>query len=118
MVVVTTREELKKAVESKADRIEVKGKLAGELRKARKVAKLSKLALIPLVALVGAIPLSGGLSAGVAAAAAAMTGLEISAIIFAATIGLTMVIAVSKNYDEVGATGPFNMSLQAKKGRK
>lgn len=46
-------------------------------------------------------PLTGGLSMFAAAPVAALTGLEIAAIIAAASVGLALIIALFKDYEEV-----------------
>lgn len=43
-------------------------------------------------------PVTGGLSAAVAAPLAAMTGLELAVIVLAASIGVGIIIAINKGY--------------------
>ncbi len=99
MVKVTTAQELKAAQEAGVDEFLVTGELAGKLKGARTIATLGPVALAALGAVaVTAIP-SGGLSTIGLVPVAALTGLEISAIIFAVTIGVTSIIALFKDYD-------------------
>lgn len=105
MTTVSTREELKAAQEAKAEETVVVGELAGKLKKAKKVAFLGKVAMGALVATLGAAtltaPVTGGLSYFAAAPVAALTGMEIAAIIAASALGIALVIAVFKDYDEI-----------------
>lgn len=98
---VYTKDELKKAKEQKIDKIIVKGELANKLHKSKKISKLGKGAAALLIASVGAAPITGGLSTFALAPVAAATGLQIATIIVAASIGLTLVVAVFKEYDEI-----------------
>lgn len=96
---VTTSEELKAAQEAKVDEIFVTGELAGKLKSARAVATLGPAAIAAIGAIaLTAIP-SGGLSTIGLVPVAALTGMEISAIIFVASIGITSIIALFKDYD-------------------
>ncbi|MCC8402023.1 hypothetical protein LJ655_08970 [Paraburkholderia sp. MMS20-SJTN17] len=98
-VTVTTSEELKAAQEAKVDEILVTGELAGKLKSARTVATLGPAAIAALsVIALTAIP-SGGLSTMGLVPVAALTGMEISAIIFVAFMGITSIIALFKDYD-------------------
>ncbi|PTX14767.1 hypothetical protein SAMN04488598_1714 [Halanaerobium congolense] len=98
---VYTKDELKKAKEQKIDKIIVKGELANKLHKSKKISKLGKGAVALLIASVGAAPITGGLSTFALAPVAAATGLQIAAIIAAATVGIALIIAVFKEYDEI-----------------
>ena len=101
-VTVTTKKELEAAKNAKASEIMVIGKFADDLKKAKKVMTLGKIGLVMLAAAIGLAPLTGGVSVGVATTAATLTGLEISAIIIASAVGLSLVIAVFKGYEEIG----------------
>jgi hypothetical protein len=109
MTIVRTREELKVAQESGVPEITVIGDLAEKLKKAKKVAGLGGAALATLGAAIGiatvTAPATGGLSyvafATSAAPVAAMTGLEIAAIIYAAFLGIGLLIALFKDYEEI-----------------
>lgn len=102
---VSTREELKAAQEAKVKEIVVVGELAGKLRKAKKVALLGRVALAALAATLGVAtftaPVTGGVSYLAAAPVAALTGVEIAAIITATALGVSLVIAVFKDYEEI-----------------
>jgi len=94
---------------------EVQGQLAVELKRTQKIAKLGKWALAGLVAMVGAGVVTGGVSTGLAAAAAALTGIEISAIILATSIGISTILAVYRGYN-VETRGPYGLGFSSKKG--
>jgi uncharacterized membrane protein len=106
---VTTREELKKAQESGVQEIVVVGELADKLKQAKKVASLSAAGLAALTAVIGVAtvtaPVTGGLSYAVAAAGAApvaaMTGLEVAAIITASFLGIGLLVALFSGYEEI-----------------
>ncbi|MBE2967659.1 hypothetical protein IMT09_05980 [Burkholderia cepacia] len=106
MATVSTKEQLERAKENKEPEIVIVGELADKFAKSKKIATLSGVALAGIVAVVGlaaiAAPETAGLSLGFAAApVAAMSGMEIAAIIAAATIGIGLIIAICKDYEEV-----------------
>ncbi|MEG1482832.1 hypothetical protein [Clostridium sp.] len=120
---VNTKEELKKAIDDKYDEIIVKGELAKKLNKAKKINKLSKAMLgiltTALAAGVVTAPITGGLSLGISAAAAvpiaALTGTEIAVIIAVSCIGVALVTAVYKGYDEIEfSQNPLKLRLKRK----
>ena len=113
-ITVTTKEELQTAQKLNSKEIIVIGKLANDLKKSKKVMKLGKVGIIALAGVIGLAPFTGGVSLGVAATAAALTGLEISAIIIASSIGLSLLLAVHKGYEEVGYRDGY---LHLKKSR-
>lgn len=100
-ITVTTKKELESAKENRYEEIIVSGKLADNLKKSKKVALAGATTLCVLAAALAAIPFTGGLSVFAAAPVAALTGIEIVAIIGAASVGLALVIAVFKDYEEV-----------------
>lgn len=108
-VVVSTKEELSRAKDDGAKNIEVVGELADKLKKAKKIATLGPAALAAIsgaagLATITAVP-TGGLSYGLLAASlapvAAFTGVEVMGIIFAATLGLGLLLAIFKGYEEI-----------------
>lgn len=109
-VTVQTKNDLKKAIENKVDTIIITGSLAGNVIKAQKIAKLGKFALASLgltasaiVAAVATAPVTGGASFAfavpVAAPLVALTGLEITTIIFVCIMGVGVLLAFYKDYD-------------------
>lgn len=104
-ITVSTKRELEEAKNNKYDVIIVRGELANKLHTAKKVTKLSKAALVILGVGVGgaavAAPVTGGLSFAAAAPVAAATGASIPAIIAASAVGLALIIAVFKDYEEI-----------------
>lgn len=101
---VSTKEELEKAKNAKVDVIVVEGQLANKIKKSKKIVDAGtagSAAIAVLLAATAATPFTGGMSFLAAAPLAAMTGFEISAIILAASIGLTLLIAIFKDYEEI-----------------
>jgi len=114
-ITVTTKEELSEANKKHYDEIIVKGKLANDLKKSKKIALASSLALIPITALLAMAPFTGGVSALGAAGVAGITGLEIAAITSAATIGLALLLAIYKDYEEISyGEGKITLRKKAK----
>lgn len=114
-VTVTTKGELESAKESGVEEIIVSGSLASDLKKAKKIAFAGAATLGVLGVALAAIPFTGGLSAFAAAPVAALTGLEIAAIIAAVSVGLALVIAVFKDYEEVSyENGKLTLRRRAK----
>lgn len=120
---VNTKGELKKAIDEKYDEIIVKGELAKKLNKAKKIKKFSKatLGILTTALAAGTItaPITGGLSLGISAVAAApiaaATGTEIAVIIAVSAVGIALVTAVYKGYDEVEfSTNPLKLKLKRK----
>lgn len=105
MTIVKTREELKAAQEAGAAEIVVIGELADKLKKAKKVATLGAAGLATLSAVIGiatvAAPMTGGISYLAAAPVAALTGLEIAAIITASFLGIGLIVAIFSGYEEI-----------------
>jgi len=104
-VIVRNRQELDVAMKSKSELITIEGDLAKKLQKAKKISKLSKAGLAILTATLGVAavtaPVTGGISLLAAAPVAAITGVEIAAIIAASALGIALVLAIFKEYDEV-----------------
>ena len=105
-ITVKTKDELKNALETKPVQIIVKGDLADKLKKAKRIPKLSKVSLAVLTATLGAgaaaVPFTGGLSlAAFTVVPAASTGLSVAAIITASALGIALILAVYRGYDEI-----------------
>lgn len=123
-ITVSTKEELARAYENRYPEIVVLGELAHQLRKARRVNKLGKAAVASIAAAAagGALfagPTAGASAvggAGVAVAIAAASGVSVPAIIIASSIGISMVVAVLKDYEVDFGLDPLHMRL--KPGRK
>jgi hypothetical protein len=98
---VTTRDELESAKNKGINDIIVEGELASKLKTSKRIAQLGAASIAVLVGIVGLSPFTGGLSFIGLAPFAALTGLEISAIIIAASIGLALIIAVFRDYEEI-----------------
>lgn len=104
-VTVETKSELENAKDQKVPEIIVTGELANKLKKSKNIALLSGAALATLTAALAAAaftaPVTGGLSFLAAAPVAALTGAEIAAIIAVSAIGISLVLAIYKEYDEI-----------------
>jgi NADH:ubiquinone oxidoreductase subunit K len=101
VVTVRTKDELATARKSGVEQIVVQGELADKVKRGKKIAFASSITLAALGAALVATPMTGGLSFFAAAPVAALTGLEIAAIIAAASIGLALIIALFKDYEEI-----------------
>ena len=121
-ITVTTKQELEAAKNKNIKEIIVKGELADKLIRSRKIARLGTASIAVITAAVAGgaalAPATGGLSVGVGAvgvtAAAAATGTSIATIIAASAIGITLVVAVFKNYKVIEAKAGFiSLSLKA-----
>ncbi|RQS19401.1 hypothetical protein [Burkholderia sp. Bp8998] len=98
-VIITTVDELKHAQKSGVAEFLVTGELADKLKKTRTIMTLGPVALAALGAVaVAAIP-TGGMSTVGFLPIATLTGMEAATIFFIAVIGLTVVLALYKDYD-------------------
>ena len=108
MTVVTTKQELEAAKERGDVEIIVQGELANKLKKAKQVTMIGGGTLVLLTAAIAAAtvtaPVTGGLSYLGAAPISALSGLDIAAIIIASAIGLTLLIGLFKDYEEISYT--------------
>lgn len=107
---VTTKEELKKAKADGVDEIIVLGSLAKDLSDAQKITKLSRKKIAVLTVAIAAAgagmvaaPITGGVSMLAPAAStttiAITCGLTVPAIILASFLGVSMLVALFKEYD-------------------
>jgi len=119
-ITVTTKGELESAKNNGENKIIIRGKLADKLKKSKQVAKLSGAGLAILTAALGAAtvtaPVTGGVSYFAVAPVAALTGLEIAAIITASTLGIALIIALFKDYEEIGYS-KGEMILRKRQGK-
>ncbi|MCZ7840707.1 hypothetical protein LRB91_18070 [Leclercia adecarboxylata] len=122
-VTVTTKDQLKKAKEDKVDVIHVEGDLAVNLKRSKKVAVaaagFSGVALAGLIAAIAAAPATGGASfalyaTGAGASAATFTGIEVATIILAGSIGITLIVGIYKEYEEIEASTSGGLKLKRK----
>jgi hypothetical protein len=115
---VTTKEELEAAKNDGVIRIIVVGKLAEDIKKCEKLtnyALAGGVGATALLALVATAPATGGLSLLAAAPVAAVTGLEISLIIPAVSIGVMVLYALYKDYDVVYEEDPRKIIFTKKR---
>lgn len=125
--IVKDKNELKKAYEDKVDKIIVTGDFAKKMRKAKVIRKMTPAKLAVLGAVLTAAggglamsPFTLGASSVISivtvAPAAAKTGISISAIIAIGSIGLTLLLAIFKEYDFIEAKkGDFKVVLKRRK---
>ena len=100
-VIVRSKAELEKAKADKVQFITIEGDLATKVSRSKTIAKASGVSLALLTAALAATPFTGGMSMLAAAPLAAMSGFEVAAIIAAASLGLTLIIAMFKDYEEI-----------------
>ena len=101
-VTVRTKSELESARVQGVEKIIVEGSLANKLKNSKRIAYVGGGTIAVLTAAIAAAPFTGGVSFLAAAAPiAALTGLEISVIIAVSAVGVTLVIAVFKGYEEI-----------------
>lgn len=99
-IVVRSKDELERAIEQRCEHIIVKGELAEKIDKSRKIKKLSKPILAALTAAVLATPLTGGISGAMGlTAVAALSGMEITAIVAVAFLGTALILKIVEDYD-------------------
>lgn len=114
-MIVTTKEELERAQKNGASEIVIEGELAQKVKNGRKITTVGKFTLIALVAAIGAIPFTGGMSAAAFAPVAALTGLEIALIMAVAFVGVGLLTAIWKDYEEVEFShNPLKLKLKKK----
>lgn len=100
-LVVTTKEVLEKAKSDDVLCFRAKEKLADDLKKSKSVAIAGAAVLAAVTAAFGLAPVTGGFLFGVSAGVTELTGLEIAAIIVAASLGIALIAAIFKGYDEI-----------------
>ena len=106
VVVVKTKKELENAYEKGYDEIIVKGKLAKQLHRSKKIVGLSATSIAAIAGLstisVVTAPVTGGISLVVAATpVAVVTGVEVVFILADVIIGIALIIAIFKDYEEI-----------------
>ena len=99
--VVRTKQELESAVKTRTAEIVIEGELAEKIKNGKKINTVGKVSLAVLTAGIVGIPVTGGLSALTLAPIAALTGLEIALIAAVIFIGISLLRAVWKGYEEV-----------------
>ncbi len=104
-VIVRTKSELDAARKSKASFIVIEGELAAKVKKSKRIAYASAGTIAVITAAIAATPITGGLSMLALAPTAALTGFETAAIIAACFVGLGLLIALFKDYEEIEFDG-------------
>lgn len=124
--VVRDKNELKKAYEDKVDKIIVEGGLAKKMKKAKAIRTMTpaKLAILgtALAAVGGGVAMSpftlgasAVVSTAVAIPVAVQTDVSITVIIAVSSIGLTLLIAILKDYDIEAEMGDFRVVLNKRR---
>ena len=104
MITVTTKKELKQALKRNEQHIVVEGELADKIKKMKQLEKGAKITSGLLVlAGIALIPFTGGSSAipaiGFTATEGGLTLSLVEVLAIVGVLGLTLTIALSKNYD-------------------
>ena len=124
-MIIKTKDELENAIKNKVQNFEVEGELAGNLKKGQQITTLGKISLSILIASLAGIvatPATGGISGALGfvgtTTVATLTGLEIATITAVAFLGISMLIALFKDYDvefEKDTEGKFKAKFTRKK---
>lgn len=122
---VSTKDELKEAINKKYSKIVVIGELASDLKKVSVIKKLSASAIGTLTAAITAAiataPPTGGSSLlafkFAAPTIAAKSGLDAAVVIIAASLGISLIIALFKDYNVKWTTRPDG-TMEAEFSRK
>lgn len=99
MAVVSTKEELERAINSGETFIIIRGELAKDVKNSYELKKISKATLMVIGAALAAIPFTGGLSAAVLAPLAASTGVSVGILLAAAAIGFSVAMSLIEKYE-------------------
>lgn len=108
-ITVSKKEELEEAKNKGYEKIIIKGELADKLHKTKKITTLSKTSLALIIGVIGAgvalTPFSGGTSLAISGITATgvgiTTGVGATAIILAASLGIALILAIYKDYEEI-----------------
>ena len=105
-IIVYKKEELEQAKNKGYEKIIIKGELADKLYKVKKITTLSMASLALIIGAIGAgvalSPFSGGTSLLVTATAVGTTtGVGAAAIILAASLGIALILAIYRDYEEI-----------------
>lgn len=124
-IIVTTKEQLKRAVQDGEEDILLQGEVVKYYKAASKLKTVGKFSLGIAVAGAMAVPFTGGLSgvatigamSAVAGAAASVSLSTIALITFIAFIGVGLLFAIFNDYEEVEVEG-LGIKLKLKKKKK
>lgn len=109
-IVVRTKSQLKKAIESKIKRIIIRGNLAEKVNTSLKIKNISKVILALLIGTLASVPFTGPLGFASASAVATLTGIEIALIIAVSFLGLGLVLLIVNEYNKVKFKGKHGNS--------
>ncbi|MBX9636660.1 MAG: hypothetical protein K2Q45_03825 [Nitrosomonas sp.] len=110
-----TKEELNSAQTQGLQEIIIEGDLAEKVRNGKKVNTIGKVTAIALGVAIATIPITGGISSAAFVPVAIMTGLELALVIAIAFVGLGLLTAIWKEYEEVEFSyNPLRLKLRKK----
>ncbi len=102
MCIIRTKDELERAVDQGVQEIIIEGELAKKVRTGRKLKLYGAATIAAIGAAIAATPFTAGLSLAIGAPAiAVLTGTEIALIIVCITLGIGLLLAIWKGYEEV-----------------
>jgi len=117
-VVVTSKEQLKTAINQKKEHIEIQGDLARELKWIGKLSpgKIAALSAVLALAVGGATTIGAPVSVAAlsVASVATVTGSEIAAIILASGMTVTLLLAILQGYEVEMQYNGVSMCLKRK----
>lgn len=104
-VIVRTKNELAQAKKNNASVIIIEGELANNVKKSKRIAYAGTGTIAAITAAVAAAPFTGGLSTVAAISVATLTGFEIAAIAAVCFVGVGLLVALFKDYEEIEFDG-------------
>ncbi|MEZ7892686.1 MAG: hypothetical protein QMC67_13155 [Candidatus Wallbacteria bacterium] len=96
-ITVKTKEELEKAKNDKVEEIVILGELAKQVHNGRKIISIGKIALGIITTLIVTTPFTTIFAAQIAS----FTGVEIALILSIIFVGIGLLLAIWKEYDEI-----------------
>lgn len=115
-MIIYEKSELKSAIESGIYEIIIEGDLAQKVHNGKKIRTIGKFTMIALASAIAAIPFTGGGSIAAFAPVAALTGLEIALIVAVAFVGVALLTAIWKDYEEIEYShNPLRLKLKRKR---
>ena len=120
VIKVTTKAELKRAVDAGREEIIIYGDLAKKVSQAYRVKKYSKVAIGALSAALAGIVATGPIGMAAAVPIAAVTGMEAAVILAVAMLGFALVMTLTKDYDlivDIGTDANGNLYVRLNKAK-
>jgi hypothetical protein len=114
-MIIYEKSELEAAIKAGVQEITIQGDLAEKIHNGRKIRTIGKFTMIALASAIAAIPFTGGTSIAAFASVAALTGLEIALIVAVAFVGVALLTAIWKEYEEIEYShNPLRLKLKRK----